>query len=73
MGWGMGRTGDNPDKAYFRSERFFNADSQWYFTTREVSDQGPYETLESAQSDLAAFLRWRSKSEPKAAPRAVNE
>lgn len=59
----MGRAGDSPDKNFFRSERFFNADSQWYFATRELSDQGPYATREQAQARLADYLRWHKKAQ----------
>ena len=59
------RSGDNTKLAFFRAKRFFNIESQWYFSTREVCDQGPYMTEELAQAELAAYLRWCKKFEPK--------
>ena len=49
------RAGEN-DKFWFRSDRFFTADSQWYFTTRESRDVGPFETREAAEHGLTIFI-----------------
>ncbi|MFT6388587.1 MAG: hypothetical protein ACJAUP_001970 [Cellvibrionaceae bacterium] len=48
--------GDEQDKFWFRSDRFFNADNQWYFTTRENRDVGPYFSREEAEHGLELFI-----------------
>lgn len=48
-----GEEGHSP----FRSERVFNVGIEWYFTTREGKDMGPFENKEEAEAELALFLR----------------
>ena len=55
------RSGDKPERAYFGAKRFFNVEGEWYFATREVCDQGPYQTQELAEAELAAYLGWCRK------------
>ncbi|MFT7654179.1 MAG: hypothetical protein ACI9ON_003679 [Limisphaerales bacterium] len=59
------RTGDKSERAYFGAKRFFNVESEWYFATREMCDQGPYQTQELAEVELAAYLGWCRKFAPK--------
>ena len=40
----------------FRSDRIFVADSQWYFSTREGEEVGPYATKEEAEAELVRYL-----------------
>ena len=47
---------DEEDKFWFRSDRFFSSGSQWYFTTRENRDVGPYGTREDAEHGLKLFI-----------------
>ena len=44
-------------KIPFRSGRFFSADGQWYFATREGQDQGPYDSLPAARAALVEYGR----------------
>lgn len=41
----------------FRTSRFFCVGSQWYFTTREGMDSGPYASRERAENGLQRFIR----------------
>lgn len=41
---------------YFRSERVFSVGHQWYFSTREEVDFGPFKNKASAQEALRTFL-----------------
>lgn len=43
-------------KFWFRSDRFFTVDGQWYFTTRENRDVGPFETRGAAEHGLTIFI-----------------
>jgi len=38
------RRGNEQRKTWFRSDRVFNCNGQWYFHTREGIDVGPYES-----------------------------
>lgn len=48
------RRNDQQAKTYFRSERLFTMNDQWYFASRE-GDQGPFPTREAAQAALKQF------------------
>lgn len=51
-----GETGSIP----FRSGRIFNVGMQWYFATREGSDQGPFEGRDDADMELMMYVRDKS-------------
>lgn len=40
----------------FRSSRFFCVGGQWYFTTREGFDSGPFASRNRAETGLKRFL-----------------
>ncbi len=40
----------------FRTGRFYNVGSSWYFSSREQADLGPYQTKEEAKQALATYL-----------------
>ena len=50
----MRRRDDQDNRTYFRSERVFATNGQWYFSTRE-GDCGPYRTADLARTALARF------------------
>jgi len=41
---------------YFRSHRFFKVDAQYYFSTREGIEIGPFESEEAAAEGLGRFV-----------------
>lgn len=41
-----------------RSSRIFNMESHWYFSTREGTDVGPFDSREEANSGLHDFLQF---------------
>lgn len=43
-------------RSYFRSDRVFNADGAWYFTTRDENRVGPFAAREEAREGLASFI-----------------
>ena len=49
------RVGED-DKFWFRSDRFFKVETQWYFTTRENLDVGPFVTRKDAVHGLELFI-----------------
>ena len=40
----------------FRTGRFFTVDTEWYFTTREGTDYGPYKSKFDAEVNLEFFI-----------------
>jgi hypothetical protein len=44
-------------KTYFRSDRFFVEGGKWYFTTRENSIEGPFDSKEDAEQELMLYVR----------------
>ena len=40
----------------FRTGRFFNIETNWYFSTREGIDHGPFESKQQAEMSLSDFL-----------------
>jgi Domain of unknown function (DUF6316) len=51
----MRRREDTEDKSYFRSERVFGMNGQWYFGSRE-GDCGPFATPAMARRALERFI-----------------
>ena len=51
------RDDEDQDKARFRSDRFFCEEGKWYFSTRENTIKGPYESREDAEAELMLYLR----------------
>lgn len=51
----MRRREDNEDKTYFRSDRLFSMNGQWYFSARE-GDCGPFRSRDVAHAALARFI-----------------
>ncbi len=41
----------------FRSGRFYNIDSKWYFSSREQADIGPFNNKEQAAEALSQYLK----------------
>jgi hypothetical protein len=52
----MGRPTDNDDQRWFRSDRFFLSDGQWFFTTREQADFGPFVHYADAVKALRRYV-----------------
>lgn len=49
------RSGEE-ERIPFRSNRFFCVGRDWYFTTREGFDSGPFASRERAETGLKRFL-----------------
>ena len=41
----------------FRSGRFFNVDTKWYFSSREGIDHGPFDSKYDAEVSLDVFIQ----------------
>ena len=50
------RQDDASDRHYFRADRLFTTNGEWYFATREGADRGPYGSRGEALRALAHFI-----------------
>ncbi|MCZ6868179.1 MAG: DUF6316 family protein [Pseudomonadales bacterium] len=50
------RQDDASERHYFRADRLFMTNSEWYFATREGIDRGPYGSRDEALRALAGFI-----------------
>ncbi|RRJ83397.1 DUF6316 family protein [Aestuariirhabdus litorea] len=50
------RSGEG-ERTWFRSERFLCMNGEWYFITREGSQEGPYRSQAEAERDLCIYIR----------------
>lgn len=41
----------------FRSGRFFNVETKWYFASREGIDHGPFDSKQQAEVSLDIFIQ----------------
>ncbi len=55
----------------FRTGRFFSVGGQWFFSTREGEDRGPYSSRQVAEAALLNFVRNRSFAHTRAKKAAV--
>ncbi len=55
----MKRSDDPKETTRFRSDRYFVVDKKWYFTTREGTNEGPFDTAEAANRGLDRYLKDR--------------
>lgn len=60
------RESDEAEKSFFRTDRVFNVNTQWYFATREGKDHGPYPTRSAAEQGLRAFIRDKKREKLRA-------
>ena len=52
-------------KVPVRADRFFAAQGEWYFTTREGTPMGPFEDKQEAKNGLQDFIEFMNLAEPK--------
>lgn len=51
------RVGEIDVPVTFRSNRFFTSGNDWYFSTREGIDQGPFESRIIAHDAIQKYIR----------------
>lgn len=51
------RDGEVNATQHFRANRFYQIGEQWFFSTREKLQVGPFESLDEAEIELALMLR----------------
>lgn len=50
------RNEDSGKKSFFRTERMIQHDGQWFFSTREGTMQGPFDSREVARKELDEYI-----------------
>ena len=45
------------EKHWYRSGRFFKVNNEWFFTTRENIDIGPFGSMDGAEKGLKLFIQ----------------
>ena len=51
------RNSDTDDHSWFRTDRFFEHEGQWFFLTREGSTEGPFGDEFEARAHLEAYIK----------------
>ena len=64
---------DEPPKTWFRSDRVFRSDGQWFFHTREGIAVGPYKTRFEAEIDAGMLKSQLMDAEPGKAKSIIRE
>jgi hypothetical protein len=59
------RAGETSAYIPARSDRFFAAHGEWFFSTREGTPIGPFDDKENAVKGLEDFIEFMSLAEPK--------
>lgn len=57
------RAGEMTDKIPLRTDRFFAVNASWFFTTREGSAIGPFDSKNEAKNGLADFIEFIQNAE----------
>lgn len=52
----MTRPEDSADRSFFRTDRFFRSEGQWFFSTREGVDFGPFTVRGDGEKALVRYL-----------------
>jgi hypothetical protein len=52
-------------KVPLRADRFFAAQGEWFFSTREGTAMGPFEDKQEAKNGLQDFIEFIDLAEPK--------
>lgn len=60
-------------RTWFRSDRFFRCNEQWYFHTREGVSVGPYRTRFEAEVDAGLLLSQLRDTPPEFARKVIRE
>lgn len=60
----MNRNGEKGTESPNRSQRFFEREEYWYYSTREGVDIGPFDTLNEAKHGVSDFIDFILHAEP---------
>jgi hypothetical protein len=67
------RAGESQESRYHhRTDRFFTAQGEWFFSTREGAPIGPFEDKNEARKGLTDFIEFMTLAEPKTLSKLYN-
>lgn len=46
-----------PEKVNFRSDRVYQVNGKWFFSTREMTEEGPYDSKKEADAEIMMYIR----------------
>lgn len=44
-------------KRFFKMDRFYQMNTQWFYMTREGEERGPFDSKRDAEGDLIDYIR----------------
>ncbi len=53
----MNVRGGEDNKNWFRSDRMLHVNENWYFVTRENTQEGPFSSRNEAENELTLYIR----------------
>jgi hypothetical protein len=53
----MNVRGGEESKSWFRSDRMLHVNENWYFVTRENTQEGPFSSRNEAENELTLYIR----------------
>lgn len=60
----MSRSDDKEEeKMHFQMDRFTCQNGEWFYTTREGEERGPFDSKQEAEGDLTAYVSDKKKLE----------
>lgn len=57
------RKTDGDDKRFFKMDRFYQMNAEWFYMTREGEEKGPFESKADAEGDLITYIRHMDQME----------
>jgi Domain of unknown function (DUF6316) len=64
QGCRVNRKTDNKDeKIHFQMDRLVQLNGEWFYTTREGEERGPFESKDDAEGDMLIYIRHQLKME----------
>lgn len=57
------KTDGGDTKRFFKMDRFYHMNTQWFYMTREGEERGPFESRADAEGDLIAYIRHMDQME----------
>ena len=51
------KTDGEDTKRFFKMDRFYQMNAQWFYMTREGEERGPFDSKRDAEGDLIDYIR----------------
>jgi len=57
------KTDSEDEKIHFQMDRLVQLNGEWFYTTREGEERGPFESKDDAEGDMLFYIRHQLKME----------